>query len=216
VERSLQNLVDAGTLTKDEVKILMPLPSKAGVVVSWLALTWEKLFDASNGLAASAVFPRNPTINNGRYGVVFGSICKARDAIGLCHMYMQTQLPYGYIHLILTVVHITCLANSIFCGIHLGQTMREAMDTHDEAPVWIPLIFVRIMRICFIPLLLDGMLLIGTVIAMPLGSDDDDFPCGAFLEHLEDDLLSPGAANEILTPILPVMRFTKAGEKKEE
>ena len=37
---------------------------------------------------------------------------------------------------------------------------------------------VRVMRIIFIPMLLDGMLLVGTVIAMPLGDDDDDFPAG--------------------------------------
>jgi hypothetical protein len=45
-----------------------------------------------------------------------------------------------------------------------------------------------------------GMLFIGSVIAMPLGDDDDDFPAGAFLEELEDDCLACGAATELVRP----------------
>ena len=52
--------------------------------------------------------------------IIFGQLFAARNSISLCHMYMQTQLPYGYIHLILVIVQFTCLANSIYCGIHLG------------------------------------------------------------------------------------------------
>ena len=64
------------------------------------------------------------------------------------------------------------------------------------------------------PLLLDGMLLIGSVIAMPLGDDDDDFPAGSFLEHLEDDCLAPGAAIEQMHPAFSdVTNLTK--KKKE-
>ena len=59
---------------------------------------------------------------------------------------------------------------------------------------------IRFMRIVFVPLLLDGMLLIGSVIAMPLGDDEDDFPAGSFLETLEDDCLVPGVAIEQLHP----------------
>ena len=48
--------------------------------------------------------------------------------------------------------------------------------------------------------LLDGMLLIGSVIAMPLGDDEDDFPAGSFIESLEDACLAPGSAIEQYHP----------------
>ena len=51
-----------------------------------------------------------------------------------------------------------------------------------------------------VPLLLDGLICVGTVIAMPMGTDKDDFPAGAFLECLEDECLSVGAALEAWQP----------------
>jgi hypothetical protein len=58
-------------------------------------------------------------------------------------------------------------------------------------------------------LLLDGMLFIGHVIAMPLGDDHDDFPAGALLEALEDDCLACGAANEQFHPASVVSKHDK-------
>ena len=60
----------------------------------------------------------------------------------------------------------------------------------------VPLLIVRTLRIVFIPMLLDGLILVGTVIAMPLGDDVDDFPSGTYLENLEDECESVGAAVE--------------------
>jgi hypothetical protein len=56
------------------------------------------------------------------------------------------------------------------------------------------------------------MLFIGHVISMPLGDDDDDFPAGSFIEDLEDDCLTCGAA---LEQFHPASVLTKVGEKKE-
>jgi len=44
------------------------------------------------------------------------------------------------------------------------------------------------------------MILIGTVIANPMGDDEDDFPAGSFLEGLEDEALCYGSANELMHP----------------
>jgi hypothetical protein len=45
----------------------------------------------------------------------------------------------------------TGLANTIYCGIHLGQTIQDFVNNGEGVPILAPLIFVRIMRICFIP-----------------------------------------------------------------
>ena len=78
--------------------------------------------------------------------------------------------------------------------------IRTSSTEHDMPQVLVPLIIVRFMRIVFVPLLLDGMLLIGSVIAMPLGDDEDDFPAGSFIESLEDECLAPGSAIEQYHP----------------
>ena len=56
------------------------------------------------------------------------------------------------------------------------------------------------MRIVFVPLLLHGMMLIGTVIANPLGDDPDDFPSACYLEEMEDECLAVDAALEAYHP----------------
>ena len=42
--------------------------------------------------------------------------------------------------------------------------------------------------------------LVGTVIANPLGDDQDDFPSGSYLEEMEDECLAVGAAVEAFHP----------------
>ena len=108
----------------------------------------------------------------------------------------RTQLPYGFINLIQVVVHMTCFANTIYCGIHLGNAydlMRQTAPA-DAARVLIPLTIIRILRIVLIPVLLDGMLLIGRIVALPMGTDADDFRAGAHLEALEDACLCHGVS----------------------
>jgi len=201
---AVRGLVRSGTLTDDEVAVLLPLPCKSRCVIGWLAAFWEQALSKDSGLPCSQRYGRQA--DNGRYSTVFGQLASAREAITVCHTYMETQLPYGYIHLILLIVQLTCLANTIFCGIHLGETVRTVIDSIDDptqittltqsALILAPLTFVRLIRIVFVPLLLDGMLLIGTVIAMPLGDDEDDFPAGSFVERMEDECMATAVAIE--------------------
>lgn len=194
---AVRAMEDCGTLLPEEVAVLEHLPVRSAVVVSWLAAFFERVMDKDSGLACSAFYR---TSDNGRFSIIYGQLFAARNAISLCHMFMGTQLPYGYIHLILIVVHLTCLANSIFCGIHLGQMIRSTTQGHDVPEVLGPLLVIRVIRTVFVPMLLDGMILIGSVIAMPLGDDEDDFPAGGFIEAMEDECLAPGAALEQFHP----------------
>ena len=201
---AIRDLVNAGTLKAEEAEILTEMPVPSGVVIAWLAAFWDKVFDPASGLACSTA---GTSADNGRMATTFGQLFAARNAISLCHMHMQTQLPYGYIQLILFLVHVTCIANTIFCGVYVGVVVGECERHADDLCVTsslIPLVLVRVMRVLLVPIVLDGMLLIGTVIAMPLGDDEDDFPAGAFLEALEDDVLAPGAALERLHPAEPL------------
>merc|ERR1719230_360478 len=101
------------------------------------------------------------------------------------------------------------MANSIFSGIHLGLIMRECSDDDEGLNIWLPLLIVRILRMIFVPLLLDGMMVIGSVIANPLGHEADDFPGGSYLEEVEDECLAMGAAVEACHPSSYVMKKPK-------
>ena len=208
VDEAVASLVPRGLLLPEELAAIRRLPNKAAAVVGWIAAVFERVLDKDSTLACAEGIPRNA--DNGRDSTIFAQIFNARNAISLCHMHMQTQLPYAYVQLIILLVHVTCTANSIYCGIHLGHVVELAVAA-DEAPqILIPLILVRVLRICFIPLLLDGMVLIGTVIALPMGDDDDDFPAGAFLEDFEEECLADGAAFEAFHP--PSKLLAKKGE----
>ena len=51
---------------------------------------------------------------------------------------------------------------------------------------------------------------LGTVIANPLGDDQDDFPSGSYLEEIEDECLAVGAAVEAFHPANMMRRKPKA------
>ena len=200
MDDAVADLVRMKLLLEPEHRALAGLPVPSGIVIGWLCRFWEEVMNKESPLECSTSFARNA--DPGRYSVIFRLVFQARDAITLCHTYMQTQIPYGYIHLIICLVHASCLANSIFCGIQFGILLQSASDRGSDEliAVVVPLVIVRMMRVMLVPLLLDGLICVGTVIAMPMGTDKDDFPAGAFLECLEDECLSVGAALEAWQP----------------
>ncbi len=211
VTDAIADLVRIKLLLEPEARALQMLPVPSAVVLGWLSRFWECVMDKESTLECAGGFARNA--DPGRYSTIFKEVFAARNAITLCHSYMQTQIPYGYIHLIIMLVHATCLANSIFCGIHFGNVLEQTYaknNGEDGIKVLVPLAIVRSLRIVLVPLLLDGMIFVGTVIAMPMGTDEDDYPAGAFVECLEDECLAVGASMEAFQP---EMLLTKKGGK---
>jgi len=207
VEAQVRRLVQVGTITEEEARVLIHLPCKATNVLGWLAAFFNQVHNINSDLAcAGGPQGFGPNSYNGRISTVFGQLINAHNAANLSQTYQQTQLPYGYVHLILTIVHLTILANTIYCGIDLGQLMQEAFATEDVVQVLAPAISVRLLRITLVPVLLNGMVMMATVIAMPLGEDDDDFPCGCFMEDLEDEILAQGATTEAFDPTTKLAR----------
>lgn len=188
MEDRLGQLQRSGLMRPEEAAVLKGMPGKSNAALQWLAAFWETAFNKNSGKACSdAIAGRNS--DNGRYSAIFQQIFFSRQHIVETDSYLNTPLPYGYMHLILMIVHATCFANSVFCGIHLGATLREVINDHAGPESFLPFILVRAMRIAFIPVLLDGLLLVCDVIANPLGDDRDDLPAGALLEHMEDEML---------------------------
>lgn len=207
--KAVRAMVGAGTLLPEEADVLEHMPNKAEVALSWLAAFWEEVLGKSSSLECATAFS---TPNAGRYALVFGKLAAAKDAISLTHFYNGTHLPYGLINLLQFIVHMTCITNTIFSGVHLGTTIRNHHPAHSL--IWLGI--VRFCRVCLLPLLLDGVLLVARVIALPMGLDRDDFRAGAHLEYLEDSCLAPGAAVERYHPAFSKTNaMIKKGEGEE-
>lgn len=185
--KAVRGLVGAGTLLPEEADVLDHMPDKSAVVVGWLGAFWEEVLGRSSNLECATAFS-DPRVAAGRYTVIFDKLSSAKNAIELCKFYLSTQLPYGLVNLLQIVVHMTCLTNSVFCGIHLGTAMKHLHPAHSL----VPLTIIRTSRVCLLPVVLDGILLIARIIALPMGLDRDDFVAGAHIEALEDACLAPG------------------------
>jgi len=206
IGESIKKLEANRLLLPEEGKVLEPLPARPTIVVGWLAAFFENALSPKSTMAC-AFSPTN--CDNGRYSTIMKCVLDARTAINLGQSHLQCQLPYGYIHLILVIVHATCIANSMYSGIHLGSVIRQGVDNGSGPELFIPLILIRCLRIVFVPLLLDGMMVIGTVIANPLGDEADDFPSGSYMEELEDECLAVAAAIESFHPSKMVRQKVK-------
>jgi len=199
MDKRLAALQTGGLLLPAELEALRGVPGKAVMALTWLASFWETAFNPKSGKAVSAaIAARN--CDNGRYSSVYGQLFNARQHIVETDAYLNTPLPYGYMHLILIVVHVTSLATSIYCGINMGVTLHDECNVHAPAGDWVPFIIVRVMRIVFIPVLLKGLLVVCDVISNPMGDDEDDLPAGALLEHMEDEILAGIRAVEVAHP----------------
>mmetsp|Transcript_48866 Transcript_48866/g.135574 ORF Transcript_48866/g.135574 Transcript_48866/m.135574 type:complete len:160 (-) Transcript_48866:355-834(-) len=128
--------------------------------------------------------------SNGRYSVIANQLIKAREAVNKTNAYLTCQIPFGYVHLILLLVHLTCFCNTLYTGINFGEMLSQLHRQNAGPEEYVPLYIARILRLLLLPLILDGMMLIGSVIANPLGTEADDFPSSRYLEEMEDEGLA--------------------------
>ena len=192
----MADLVAKGRLEPHEAAVLAPLPSKSQVVISWLTLFWTRVFQ-DDGLDCALPSWPDPT----RFQLVMGKCAEARGAIGLTLAYTDTQLPFAYVHLLASVTHLTLLVNALFSGCTLGRTLHESRDIKAEGgyDVFVLLIFVKLMRIIFMPLLLVGLLHLGVRMENPLQRKANNFPSAAYLEYMGSECEAFAKANRAVS-----------------
>ena len=158
IEETVYALEANGLATTEERKVLQELPSRSHIALGWLAAFFEDALSSKTELACS-ISPTN--CDNGRYSQIFAQLAKGREAINLVHSHLDCQLPYGYVHIILLTSHITALTNTVYCGLSMGAGLREMFGSGAGPAVYLPFILIELLRILFVPFLLDGMLVIG-------------------------------------------------------
>jgi len=100
---------------------------------------------------------------------------KARDAFNLINTYMNSQLPFAYVHLITILVNINNLIISIKCGLEIADAAQRSEYF---------LCMTKVMLSIIIPVLYHGLMSISYVLHDPFGEDLLDFPIAAYSESV--------------------------------
>jgi hypothetical protein len=184
IEETVKIIEKKGLLRQEEARVLQRLPARSFVVLGWLNAFFENALSDKSDMACAFGW------SNGRYSVIANQLIKAREAVNKTNAYLTCQMPFGYVHLILLLVHLTCFCNTLYTGINFGEMLSQLHRQNAGPEEYVPLYIARILRLLLLPLILDGMMLIGSVIANPLGTEADDFPSSRYLEEMEDEGLA--------------------------
>jgi len=166
-DENLDDLVQCGLLEQDEQQVLQPLPSKGQVVWAW----------ASSYIAHLAAGP----VDQGGSRLPFPVTtmpamqrlcCQARGAIGATLSYVDTQVPFRYMHALGLVVAMHNIMQAITSTVVIARALCK--QNYITASV-------EVLCVVFFPTVFAGLLNVGAGMLNPLRScSDTDFPRGAF------------------------------------
>lgn len=156
-----------GILSESEVLQLRGISpyGRAMTMWGWIMRLCQSTFSEAEGPA-----PHAPKLTQ-----VFQQCISARNGVQTIHTYLQTQLPFAYVHLITLIVE----CNNIVVGITCGVVFMVAWDKGDT-----PDCVYQILMFLLVPVLYHGLLSISYVIHDPFGEDMLDFPIAAFVEYV--------------------------------
>eukprot|EP00747_Dinoflagellata_sp_TGD_P178493 gnl/TRDRNA2_/TRDRNA2_27446_c0_seq1.p1 gnl/TRDRNA2_/TRDRNA2_27446_c0~~gnl/TRDRNA2_/TRDRNA2_27446_c0_seq1.p1 ORF type:complete len:515 (+),score=53.86 gnl/TRDRNA2_/TRDRNA2_27446_c0_seq1:133-1677(+) len=168
-DESLDDLVAKGLLSASEVELLRNMSPYGRSMVMWawiMRLTQEK-FDKAAG----------PMPNSPKLRCVWGLCLNARDGIQTIHTYLQTQLPFAYVHLITLLVNVNNFCIAVKCGVVFIVANAKG-DRQD--------MLYQVLQFTLVPVLYHGMLSISYLIHDPFGEDMLDYPIAAFAQYVAE------------------------------
>jgi len=156
-----------GLLSQHEVAQLEDVSpdGRAMVMWGWIMRLAQETFESARG----------PRPHAPKLMLIFNQCISARDGIQTIHTYLQTQLPFAYVHLLTLLVNVNNLVISIKCGAVFIVAL--AKDDHQTMAY-------QVLMFLLVPVLYHGLLSISYVIHDPFGEDMLDFPIAAFVEYV--------------------------------
>lgn len=158
-DASVDELVEWRLLTEDEADMLRNEPSKPQVVWAWVA-----------GMFSNA--HRQGRICNVVLRLFYTKCMDARGGIGATFAYLDTQLPFMYVHLLACLVHAANLIAAMDAGTSAAHYVMDSTDVGGQAPK--PTI--RLLQVVLQTFFYNAVLEIGQIFSDPLGTDFEDFP----------------------------------------
>lgn len=197
----LAGLVGQGLLTEDEKRKLEELVSKPQAVWVWIAGVFQQL--TSRGKLSSRML------------VALYSICAhARSCVGRgrgVFAYLDTQLPFSYVHLIAIIVHLSNLLLAVKCGTLAAvaswnlvrpETKRDPVSDMENAQV----LLLQVFFVIVVPFFYLAFLEVGASVSDPFGEKFEDFPRAAYRTWVRNECEAFLSAGE--SPPDEVVRIT--------
>merc|ERR1712178_462379 len=101
-------------LTSAEIEVMSTIPYRTQAAVMW---TWIMLL-ATKVMEEQAISPS-------KQRDITAEVIKARDGIEKIIVYMQSQLPFAYVHLVTLLVNMNNIVMSLKCGVVMAGQLKE-------------------------------------------------------------------------------------------
>lgn len=188
----IDDLEEKKFLTAEEVGILETLtPKQRSIMVwSWIARTCRMGFE---GLP-----PPN-------FNIIQQRCIMATQSIQLIDMFLCTQLPFAYVHLLTWLVHV----QNVVVALNAGLAISQYWDKDVQKCV------MEILLALVVCLIYQGLLSISYVIEDPFGDDLMDFPVMAYTSNIASTLHAVQTA-QIHCPALDRLEQAMQDAKAQE
>jgi len=174
-EKFLWRLVERGLMTEGELNVLKGKCSKPQVVWVWISQLIHGLDREGKIRYPQIMVPE------------FDAMCaKGRTAIGNTFAYIDTQLPYVWVHMLSVIVTLISCVISLKAGLTLGYLIDEAQK-HPHVGLSMSHVFSEVCHVIVLPFAFAAFMLLGGVLANPLGEDFMDFPGFAYHCFMRDE-----------------------------
>jgi len=163
-DEDMSDLLDSGLMTELEWDVLRPLVSRYMMVYFWLS-------DLIHQCAENGVFMYPGTTIR----FLQENVTAMRGAAADVFMYLNTQIPYIYVHLITVITKIHLILISMNSAAWVGQGFQEAPHGAGLSGI-----FWGYARLFVSVVAYEGLLQIHAVLAKPFGSGHSAFPSEVF------------------------------------
>mmetsp|Transcript_92726 Transcript_92726/g.177995 ORF Transcript_92726/g.177995 Transcript_92726/m.177995 type:complete len:403 (+) Transcript_92726:105-1313(+) len=153
----LQGIVDSGLMTPDEAARLQDETAKAQLVWVWISTIFVEM-------------KKSGKIDHWFLGKLETLCAKATNSILTAFSYLHTQIPFNYVHLLVTNVILSNFLLVSKCGFVIGGAEIQHPTNHF-------LLVAQLLESIIVPFMYHAILGLVGELENPFGTDEVDFPC---------------------------------------
>lgn len=154
---SMQGIIDCGLMTPDEAASLKDETGKAQIVWVWISTIFVEM-------------KKSGKFDHWLLGKLETSCSRATNAIIKSFTYIHTQIPFNYVHLLVTNVILSNALLVMKCGFVIGAEEMLTSSNHF-------LFAAQLLEVVIVPFMYHAILGLVSELENPFGTDEVDFPC---------------------------------------
>eukprot|EP00928_Gymnodinium_smaydae_P038102 TRINITY_DN26349_c0_g2_i1.p1 TRINITY_DN26349_c0_g2~~TRINITY_DN26349_c0_g2_i1.p1 ORF type:complete len:402 (+),score=34.03 TRINITY_DN26349_c0_g2_i1:23-1228(+) len=164
-------------IKEQELRAIRHAPSKPQVVWCWIASLFHRLHVEKK-------------LSSRMLCLFYTQCTRARGAIGACFAYLDTQLPYAYVHLLGTVVNLLIYINAVECGVKMSSAfaiLRAGNADSATSREAVEMIAIRCLSLIIYPVFYTAFLVLAAELSNPFDKDFQNFPLEAYHKFMLDE-----------------------------